>query len=74
MLLSNPPELTRLREEAGHTQASLGRESGVAQSHISKLERNVLEIRPTTAKRLADAIGAKVTDITTSVAAEEVAS
>lgn len=67
----NPGALTAARERAGHTQASLSRESTVNQSWISQLERlddegQPREIRPPTAKRLADALGVDIGDITIS--------
>lgn len=62
----DPTALRDARQRAGHSQASLGRVARVAQSHISHLERGAgREIRPTTAKRLADALGVDIDAITT---------
>jgi transcriptional regulator with XRE-family HTH domain len=53
----NADSLKHWREQAGYTQARLAREAGVSQGHISDLEAGVkLNVLPTTAKRLADAI------------------
>lgn len=71
---SNPEALKRIRETAGHSQASLSRDSDVAQSHISKLERTPVAVRPPTALRLAVALGVDITAITVSDEHAEVAS
>lgn len=61
---SDPEAIRKAREGAGHSQASLARASGVAQSHISKLESGAWPIRPTTAKKLADALDLTPGDLT----------
>lgn len=53
----NPEALKAIREKDGHSQLSLAARSGVAQAHISRLEREPVDVRPTTLKRLADALG-----------------
>lgn len=58
----NADSLKRLREQAGHTQASLAREAGISQGHISDLEAGVkTNVLPTTAKRLVEAISSGMT-------------
>lgn len=54
--------LRRHRELAGLSQAALADRSGVSQTRISELELGA-NIRPTTAKALADALGVPLTDI-----------
>jgi transcriptional regulator with XRE-family HTH domain len=62
---SNPAALRALREAKGHSQSSLARETGVAQTRISRLERlPEAGIRPPTAKKLADALGVSISAIT----------
>lgn len=57
----NPEALRALREKDGHSQASLARHSGITQSRISELEGDVPQmVRPSTAKRLADALAVPV--------------
>lgn len=58
----NADSLKQLREQAGHTQASLARAADISQGHISDLEAGVkTNVLPTTAKRLVEAINAGVT-------------
>lgn len=58
----NGDSLKRWREQAGHTQASLARQAGISQGHISDLEAGKkTDVLPTTAKRLADAISTGLT-------------
>lgn len=53
--------LTTIRVLAGFSQAELGRRSGVSQGHISDLEAAELsEVRPATAKKLAEGLGVPV--------------
>lgn len=66
MLKSNPGALRRIRELKGHTGPSLARVSGVSQPRISELEQQPCPMWPTTAKRLADALGVEITDIAVS--------
>lgn len=63
-MFSNPQALTAIREKDGHSQLSLAKVAGVAQSRISRLEANAVPIRPATAKRLADALGVPISAIT----------
>jgi transcriptional regulator with XRE-family HTH domain len=71
---SNPEALTAIREKDGHSQLSLSKKSGVAQSRISRLEADSVPIRPSTAKRLADALGVPISAITQPEPAQEMAS
>jgi transcriptional regulator with XRE-family HTH domain len=64
VLRSNPEALRRIRETSGHTTPSLAKASGVSFRRIWGLEQESCRMLPTTAKRLADALGVKVTDIT----------
>jgi transcriptional regulator with XRE-family HTH domain len=80
----NADSLKRWREQAGYTQASLSRATGISQGHISDLEagKDKTNVLPTTAKRLAEAISAgltspakcRISDITLPDEDEEVAS
>ncbi len=63
-VFSNPEALTAIREKDGHSQLSLAKAAGVAQSRISRLEANAVPIRPATAKRLAAALGVPISAIT----------
>ena len=57
----NPEALRAIREKDGHSQLSLAAQSGVAQSRISELEGDEPRlVRPSTVKRLADALGVPV--------------
>jgi len=63
----NPAALKAIRENAGHSQLSLSKVSGVSQGHISDIEANgdvPVPIRPATAKKLAGGLGVPVTAIT----------
>lgn len=54
----NPEALKAIREKDGHSQLSLAKHSGVAQSRISGYESGKsVEVRPGTVKRLAEALG-----------------
>ena len=53
------------RERAGHTRPSLAVASGVSSSRIGELETEACEVRPTTAKALADALDCDIADIVT---------
>lgn len=59
----DPTALRRARETAGHSQTTLAAASGIAQSHISKLERERSDVRPPTAKALADELGVEIEDL-----------
>lgn len=67
VLISRPQELRKRREQSGHSGHTLAEVSGVSQPRISELETGAIPIRPTTARRLADALGVEIPDITTSV-------
>lgn len=51
------PGLKRLRLDAALSQRDLAIKSGLARSTISALERGAAEARPSTLRRLADALG-----------------
>jgi transcriptional regulator with XRE-family HTH domain len=52
------------RRARGLTQAELAEASGVERSHLAKIERDeVIEPRPGTLRRLADALGVEVLDV-----------
>jgi transcriptional regulator with XRE-family HTH domain len=58
--------LRRLRERRGHTITSLAGACGLSKQRLSQLETDPDQrgIRPTTAKRIADALGVTIDDIT----------
>jgi transcriptional regulator with XRE-family HTH domain len=56
------PRLREWREAMGETQATLSERSGVAEHTISRIEHGA-SLRPTTARKLADALGVAVTDL-----------
>ena len=56
------PRLREWRETMGETQATLGERSGVAEHTISRIEHGA-SLRPTTARKLADALGVAVADL-----------
>lgn len=61
---TRPTALRSARERNGHTHTSLAAKAGVSKQRISQLEAGVdLGILPTTAKRLADALGVEITEI-----------
>lgn len=64
-LTSKPAALQKARVNAGHTMRSLARKSGVSVQRISELENEteIVGLRPTTAKRLAKALGVDIDDI-----------
>lgn len=59
-LRKNLPEL-RIRK--GWSQGDLGREAGVRADTVSSLERGKHEPRPSTLRKLADALGVEVEDL-----------
>lgn len=72
---SRPAAIRTLREAKGHSQASLARAAGVAQTRISRLERlPAAGIRPATALKLASELGVPIAAIAESEAPEQVAS
>jgi transcriptional regulator with XRE-family HTH domain len=56
------PRLREWREAMGETQVTLADKSGVAEHTISRIEHGA-SLRPTTARKLADALGVAVTDL-----------
>ncbi len=55
--------LSVYREWAGLTQEDLAEISGVARNTISRIERGYQPARPSTAKKLADALGVTPRDL-----------
>jgi transcriptional regulator with XRE-family HTH domain len=49
--------LTRLREARGHTTVSLGRQVGLSQAQVSRLENGRQGFRSATITRIAEALG-----------------
>lgn len=62
---SNPEALRAERERKGHTGVGLARLSGVSFQRIWDLEQQPTAMRPTTAKKLADALGVEIEEIAT---------
>lgn len=56
------PRLREWRESKGETQLTLSERSGVAEHTISRIEHGA-ELRPTTARKLADALDVEVADL-----------
>ena len=56
------PRLREWREAMGETQVTLADKSGVAEHTISRIEHGA-SLRPTTARKLADALGVAVVDL-----------
>jgi transcriptional regulator with XRE-family HTH domain len=56
------PRLREWREAMGETQVTLADKSGVAEHTISRIEHGA-SLRPTTARKLADALGVAVADL-----------
>lgn len=58
-MLINPAALLALRERTGLSQSELARRAGLAQSHISAIERRARtnDVQPATALALADGLG-----------------
>ena len=56
------PRLRDWREAMGETQVTLADKSGVAEHTISRIEHGA-SLRPTTARKLADALGLAVADL-----------
>lgn len=57
------PGLRRERARKGLSQAELGRAADVQRDNISRIETGLQGAFPTTAQRLADALGVKVRDL-----------
>lgn len=60
---SKPQALKAIRERAGHTLTSLAPIAQVSKQRLWQLEADEDGILPTTAKRIADALGVDITDI-----------
>jgi transcriptional regulator with XRE-family HTH domain len=56
------PRLREWREAMGETQVTLAEKSGVAEHTISRIEHGA-SLRPTTARKLADALDVAVADL-----------
>ena len=54
--------LSELRIRKGWTQENLGKEAGVRTDTVSSIERGKHKPRPSTLRKLADALGVEVTD------------
>lgn len=62
---SNPEALRKIRQGKGHTVTSLAEECDLSKQRLSEIEREALGLLPTTAKRLADALGVDIEAIAT---------
>lgn len=69
---SRPEALRSIRERNGHTLTSLAPVAGLSKQRLWQLEDEATGILPTTAKRIAEALGVSIEDIAT-LTAEEVA-
>jgi transcriptional regulator with XRE-family HTH domain len=56
------PRLREWRETRGATQAMLSESSGISEHTISRIEHGA-PLRPTTARKLADALGVEIADL-----------
>ncbi|MGH9151357.1 MAG: helix-turn-helix domain-containing protein [Acidimicrobiales bacterium] len=68
---SKPEALRELRQRKGHTVRSFAEACDLSRTRVSELEREALGLLPTTAKRIADALGVEIDDVAT--ISEEVA-
>lgn len=68
---SRPAALRSIRERRGHTLTSLAAEVDLSKQRLSQLEAEEEGLLPTTAKRIADALGVEIDEIAT--VTEEVA-
>jgi transcriptional regulator with XRE-family HTH domain len=66
------PRLKEWREARGETQVTLGERAGVSQHTILRIEHGE-ELRPPTARKLADALGVDITDLLASPPAAQLA-
>lgn len=73
-MVLNGASLTAIRERSGLTQSDLARSTGVSQGRISELESGSLNVRPATAKALADALAVPVAALLATLSPEQVAS
>lgn len=69
----NGPALQAIRERTGLSQTDLAKATGVSQGRISEIESGSLNVRPATARSLADALGVPLAALITSCADEAVA-
>ena len=62
----NPAALKAIRENAGYSQLALSKEADVSQGHLSDIESSErpVNIRPATAKKLAEALRVPVAALT----------
>lgn len=61
--LHDPEKLRRKRIEAGLNQTDLALETGIQQSHISRLERGASSTTPKSLGRIARALGCTIADL-----------
>ena len=61
--LHDPAKLRRKRIEAGLNQMDLALETGIQQSHISRLERGASSTTPKSLARIARALGCTIADL-----------
>jgi len=61
--LHDPEKLRRKRVEAGLNQVDLALETGIGQSHISKLECGASNSTPRSLARIARALGCTIADL-----------
>lgn len=59
----NPEALAAIRQRSGMTQTDLAERANISQSRLSELESKSLNVRPGSAKRLAEALLVPVTAI-----------
>jgi DNA-binding XRE family transcriptional regulator len=62
---SRPEALRSHRERKGHTLTSLASAADLSKQRLWQLEDEAAGLLPTTAKRIADALGVDITDIAT---------
>lgn len=61
--IHDPEKLRRKRVEAGLNQVDLALETGIGQSHISRLESGASSTTPRSLARLARALGCTIADL-----------
>lgn len=71
---SNPTAILGRRQRAGLSIRELAELSGVSSSRIGELEAAEVDIRPPTARKLAEALGCEIPDIVTGLVDLEPAS
>lgn len=62
-MVINGPALAAIRDRSGLTQSELARQTGVSQGRISELESGRRNVRPGTAKAIAEALAVPVVAI-----------